>query len=261
MIIHCPPDYEVVPCFKLQSSIFLKKINFCPAFKKIDWRKSSWWIRTKRVCKGSHHSYLPWKGLGCFWHLGCCHLPSVKWISGDKKVKKPRRRPPPVSAAARGALAAACERLYSVGSRCLEAWTGSRVKSSQCNCSAMQPDQTRSDNNCCYVCFSLHNAMVTCFTTDLIGVSSMFKHMVIPRGIYLIVTTPCLVHSVYITLQRTDEKPCNPIWLKCQSLPFSQMFAPSRYSVASLLLSLLLISSLANAAPKSRSSKLKVGPC
>lgn len=35
MIIHCPPDYEVVPCFKLQSSIFLKKSFFVQLSKKL----------------------------------------------------------------------------------------------------------------------------------------------------------------------------------------------------------------------------------
>ena len=64
--INDPPDYEVVPCFKLQSSIFLKKSIFVQLSTKLTGGKSSWWIRTNRVCKGSHHSYLPWKGLGCF---------------------------------------------------------------------------------------------------------------------------------------------------------------------------------------------------
>ena len=219
---------------------------------------------TKRVCNCSHHCFFFHLALfhclylGCFWHLGCCHLPSVKWISGDKKVKKPRRRPPPVSAAARGALAAACERLYSVGSRCLEAWTGSRVKSSQCNCRAMQPYQTRSDTQLTWLPFHPKCNGIMFKKTNPAG--SVEQTYMMPSQCS---STWSFLGGIYLNMLSQHRVGPKKHWDGSNITPHPDSprhsnVPPSRYSAASLLLSLLLISSLANAAPKSRSSKLKV---
>ena len=183
----------------------------------------------------------------------------IKW--GDKK---PRRRPPPVSAAAaRGALAAACERLYRsrVGSRCLQASTGSRVSSqSQVSvtavpCNHIRPGHTHNwQHVCLFVRTTCDDQKPTQQTYVLSVQCSSTCHNF---------TTPC---TLYSPKKHTSGR---EIQYGSNAIPpsFSNMASPSRWSrcspfrcsATSLLLSLILISSLASAAPKSRSSKLKVG--
>ena len=131
----------------------------------------------------------------------------------------------------------------------------SQVSVTAVPCNHIRPGQTHNWHDCLFI----QNAMVSCSKkTNPAG--SVEQTYMMPSQCS---STWSFLGGIYLNMLSQHRVGPKKHWDGSNITPHPDSprhsnVPPSRYSAASLLLSLLLISSLANAAPKSRSSKLKV---